>query len=315
MKNTIVCLLVAVCFAACVQDEIDSGLQSEAIAFGSSFTEFTTRADSFDKTNLNGFNVWGFMNNTSAPLFNCTDVQLEGTKWTYEGDDRYWIPGQLYYFAALAPIDSPNISLELASAENAVNGLGVLTFTNDEGHEDLLYSEYHNTAIPLGNAPVNFNFKHLLSKVRISFNNQLNNEDISMRISNIKISAPKEASIDLAADQLSWSSPASSAEFDFAPVEIKGNGTKSTENLFMIPASSEYRYTISFDIDLVKDGSQEVVYHASKMSSVNGVAFEMGSAYNLSTTIDQEAVNKAIRSRQAIWSVSQISEQQKIIHQ
>ena len=304
MKKNIIWLLAVVCLAACVQEEIDSGQQPEAIAFGGRFTEYATRAASSNETLLEGFNVWGFMNNTSAPLFEGTEVKLEGAEWTYEGDDRYWIPGQLYYFAALAPMDSPNISLELASNGNAETGLGILTFTNDKGEEDLLYSKYHNTAIPFGNDPVSFNFNHLLAKVKISFNNQLNNDDVTLRVSDIKICAPKIASIDLTADQLYWHTPASSAEFDFAPVEIKGNGTKSTEDLFMIPASSEYSYDISFDIDIVKDGTEEIIYHSTKISKITGVSFEMGSAYNLSTTINPDITNTDTRKRQADWKVS-----------
>ena len=295
MRQTIISVLAVLCFTACVQEEINNQSQSEAITFGSSFVEYATRATVTDESNLAGFNVWGYMNNVAAPVFEGTEVEKVSGVWTYDGDDKYWIPGQDYYFAALAPMNSTNVSLALASAENASKGLGTLTFTNAAGEEDLIYSEYKTTSLPSNNAPVEFEFKHLLSKVRISFENQMANDYINVKISNIKMSAPKSASIDLTGETLAWGTPTAHDQFAFNEIAKVTAGQKgSTYELFMIPASDSYEYNLTFDVTLFMDGVTEVLYTATKTAKITGTALEVGSAYNFSAVITPNIVNEDV---------------------
>ena len=299
MKRTIVFVLAVLSLAACVQDKIDSGKQSEAITFGSSFVEYATRATVTDESNLSGFNVWGYMNNVAAPVFEGTEVEKISGVWSYnDGEDKYWVPGQVYYFAALAPMNSSNVSLELATtAETASKGLGTLTFTNAAGEEDLIYSKYKTTSQPSNNAPVAFEFKHLLSKVRISFENQMANDYINVKVSNVKMSAPKSASIDLTSETMAWGTPTAHDNFDFNEIaKVTARQKGSTYELFMIPASDSYEYDLMFDVTLFMDGVEKVLYTASKTAKITGTALEVGSAYNFSAVITPNIVNEDVVS-------------------
>lgn len=291
MKKILIAAMSVLCLAACVQEEIVNAPHSEAIAFSGAFVDTETRADSFTEETLSGFNVWGFMNNPAAPVFNGTEVEKGTQGWSYEGDDRYWIPGQKYYFAALAPMSSENIEVELTTGVDAVQALKTVTFTNKTGNEDLIYSERETTAVESGNQSVSFTFQHLLSKVKFTFANHMRNDYINVKVSNIKMTAPKKASMGLIGENKGWNTPASYGEFNFGSIEVKARDSKSTEDLFMIPASSSYSYVITFDIELVMDSVQEVLYKATKSAVVSGVDLEVGAAYNFSTAINPDILN------------------------
>lgn len=277
--------------AACVQEEIVKAPHSEAIAFSGAFVDTETRAASFTEETLSGFNVWGFMNNPAAPVFDGTEVEKGTEGWSYEGDDRYWIPGQKYYFAALAPMSRENIEVELTTGVDAVKALKTVTFTNKTGNEDLIYSERETIAVESGNQSVSFTFQHLLSKVKFTFANHMRNDYINVKVSNIKMTAPQVATMDLTAQDKKWNTPASSSVFNFGSIEVKARDSKETEDLFIIPASSSYSYVITFDIELVMDSVQEVLYKATKSAVVSGVDLEVGAAYNFSTAINPDILN------------------------
>lgn len=283
--------MTVLCLAACVQEEIVNAPHSEAIAFSGAFVDTETRAASFTEETLSGFNVWGFMNNPAAPVFDGTEVEKGTQGWSYEGDDRYWIPGQKYYFAALAPMSSENIEVELTTGVDAVKALKTVTFTNKTGNEDLIYSERETIAVESGNQSVSFTFQHLLSKVKFTFANHMCNDYINVKVSNIKMTAPQVATMDLTAQDKKWNTPASSSVFNFGSIEVKARDSKETEDLFMIPASSSYSYVITFDIELVMDSVQEVLYKATKSAVVSGVDLEVGAAYNFSTAINPDILN------------------------
>ena len=291
MRKAIIAAMTVLCFAACVQEEIVNASLSEAIAFRGAFVDNATRAASFTEETLGGFNVWGFMNNPAAPVFDGTEVEKGTEGWSYEGDERYWIPGQFYSFAALAPMNSENIEVELTAGVEAVKTLSSVTFTNENGNEDLIYSECNTTAVESGNQPVNFTFQHLLSKVKFTFANHMRNDYINVKVSNIKMTAPQKASMGLIGENKGWNTPASYGEFNFGSIEVKARDSKSTEDLFMIPASSTYSYLITFDIQLVMDGVEEVLYQATKSSVVSGISLEVGSAYNFSTAINPDILD------------------------
>ena len=291
MSKAIIAAMTVLCFAACVQEEIVNAPLSEAIAFRGAFVDNETRAVSFTENTLGGFNVWGFMNNPAASVFDGTEVEKGTEGWSYEGDERYWIPGQFYSFAALAPMGSENIEVELTTGVEAVKTLSSVTFTNESGNEDLIYSDCETTAIESGNQPVGFTFQHLLSKVKFTFANHMRNDYINVKVSDVKMTAPKMASMDLTVQNKVWNTPASYGEFNFGSIEVKARDSKCTEDLFMIPASSSYSYVITFDIELVMDGVEEVLYQARKSAVVSGVSFEAGAAYNFSTAINPDILN------------------------
>ena len=74
MRKTIISALALLSLTACVQEEMVSVNQGDAIAFDNAFVEMATRAESLTRDNLTGFNVWGFINDPTTAFFESTEV-------------------------------------------------------------------------------------------------------------------------------------------------------------------------------------------------------------------------------------------------
>lgn len=299
MRKTIISALALLSLTACVQEEMVSVNQGDAIAFDNAFVEMATRAVSLTKDNLTGFNVWGYINNPNAAIFESTEVKNEeNSGWTYDGT-QYWIPGQYYYFAAIAPMSSQNWSVATKDNNDVclgnTYGPGLLKFKNVDGSEDLIYSATHVVAAESGqNRPVSFNFKHILSKVKFTFANHMGNDYIDVKVSNITLKAPKEATMNLASESLVWTPGSEKESYNFGSLEIAAKDNGSSEDLFVIPSTAAAPYEITFDMELVMDGvdgTQEVLYHATKNATIAGNALEIGTAYNFSAAINPDILN------------------------
>ena len=299
MRKTIISALALLSLTACVQEEMVSVNQGDAIAFDNAFVEMVTRAESLTKDNLTGFNVWGYINNPNAAIFESTEVKNEeNSGWTYDGT-QYWIPGQYYYFAAIAPMSSQNWSVTTKDNNDVclgnTYGPGLLKFKNVDGSEDLIYSATHVVAAESGqNRPVSFNFKHILSKVKFTFANHMGNDYIDVKVSNITLKAPKEATMNLASESLVWTPGSEKESYNFGSLEIAAKDNGSSEDLFVIPSTAAVPYEITFDMELVMDGvdgTKEVLYHATKNATIAGNALEIGTAYNFSAAINPDILN------------------------
>ena len=268
--------------------------QGGAITFENAFIDNATRAavDPSTTTNtLTAFDVWGFVKEHDGTVFVDQDVTLNGGQWGYEGT-QFWAPNQPYYFAALAPMNSENLDHVLATGEAAKLGLGTLTFTNVDGTEDVLYASTNvmSKGLNVPNESVKFQFKHLLSKVKFTFKNGFITNNASVKVTNIKMTAPAAASIDVAqADYAkAWELENAKVTLAFGDVEqlTYGQDAECAAERLTIPASDSYAYTVTFDIELFM-GAQSV-YTVSKTSTVTGVELEMGKAYNFYAEINPE---------------------------
>ena len=180
MKKLLFVALAAVGMTACVQNEELVVPQNTAAITFDSFVGNATKADpSYNEqaNPLTAFDVWAFMDETDGTVLTDEDVQKNGGVWSYY-NTQYWFPNHTYYFAALAPMESPNVTETLATGEAAKLGLGTVAFTNVDGTEDLLYAKKSVTT-PTDNATlanqgmpaVELQFQHLLSKVKFTFQN------------------------------------------------------------------------------------------------------------------------------------------------
>lgn len=303
MKKLFVLALAAFAMVACVNEEVTELPQGDAIAFESAFIDNATRAAAEDPSTttetLDGFNVWGFVNECDGVIFNGTEVKKTNGVWGYEGT-QYWVPNKPYYFAALAPTNGKwsLADADKATGEDAKLGLGLIAFTNEDGTEDLLYAKSMKQSAGLNepNGAVKFQFQHLLSKVKFTFKNGFPTETASIVVSNVKMAVPSLGAIDLAqADYTKgWSCAVgnSTVALEFGNVE-KLAYTKSAEaayERFTIPATDVDDifggYIITFDIDLYM-GAQKV-YTVSKTSKVAGYELEMGKAYNFTAEINPD---------------------------
>ena len=268
--------------------------QGGAITFESAFVDNATRAAVDPSTTtgkLTAFDVWGFVKAYDGTVFDDKDVTLTGSTWGYEGT-QFWAPNQPYYFAALAPMNSANLDHELATGDAAKLGLGTLTFTNVNGTEDVLYATAHMTSKGLNtpNDPVKFQFKHLLSKVKFTFKNGFTTDNASIKVTNINMTAPAEASINVAQADYSkaWNLENETVTLAFGDVKklTAGEDAECADERLTIPATASYKYNVTFDVELFI-GAQSV-YTVSKSSTVTGVELEMGKAYNFTAEINPD---------------------------
>ena len=114
MKKTFLMAFAALGLVACMQEEVVTIPQTDAITFDHAYIDNATRltqaADPSTTTqNIAGFDVWAFMNEYDGTVLVDEDVEKAGGKWTY-ANTQYWTPNNKYYFAALAPMNSANLS-------------------------------------------------------------------------------------------------------------------------------------------------------------------------------------------------------------
>ncbi len=304
MKKLFVVALAAMGMAACVNEDVLEAPKSDVIAFGSAYIDNATRAaedPSFDqlKGNLDAFNVWAFMNTTNGPVFEGEEVTKNGNVWGYDGI-QYWSPEKTYYFAALAPVVDNHWDATPATGDAAKLGLGLVTFTNEEGIEDLIYAKKSVTTpamsvlLESGMDPVKMQFQHLLSKVKFTFTNGFTTGNAGVVIENITMKAPGAGEINLAqADYANaWVLDGSDVTLEFgnvrelAAAQATPDKDECTYERLSIPASDAYTYEIHFTVKLYH--GTELAASIDKVSTISGVAFEMGKAYNLTATITPE---------------------------
>ena len=296
MKKLLVFALAAVSMVACMKEETTLLPQGDAISFDSAFIDNATRAAADPSTttaSLDGFNVWGFVKAYDGTIFDGTEVKKVGDAWSYQGT-QYWVPNQDFYFAALAPMNSANWSVALATNEPAKLGLGTVSFTNANGTEDLLYAKemMRSKGLNEDNGPVKFQFQHLLSKVKFTFTNGFPTETASIKVTDVKMVVPHEAKIDLAQAEYAgaWTGHAGTTTLAFGDVEklaYTQHDEVANERL-TIPAAATQNYEVSFHVELFM-GAQSV-YTKTLTSTVSGYELAMGHAYNFSAVINAESL-------------------------
>ena len=301
MKKLLFVALAAVGMTACVQNEELAVAEPNAkIEFANAYVSNTSRTANpvITTANLDGFKVWSFMDQVGGTVLEDESVTKVNGVWGYT-NIQYWFPDHTYYFAALAPIGGNWSVVPTTDVDASKLGLGVVSFTNAEGTEDLLYAKEIATTPDIatltnnGMDPVKMQFQHLLSKVRFSFQNGFPAGDITVKVTDVKMTAPKTGTIDLAQttynDQWVLGSEALTLEFgDVADLAITEVGRAANER-FSIPATDAYEYNVTFHV-VVEQGNVKA-YELDKVAVIKGHALEMGKAYNFTAVIDNTSLN------------------------
>ena len=301
MKKLLFVALAAVGMTACVQNEELAVAQPNAkIEFANAYVSNTSRTANpvITTANLDGFKVWSFMDQVGGTVLEDESVTKVNGVWGYT-NIQYWFPDHTYYFAALAPINGNWSVVPTTDVDASKLGLGVVSFTNAEGTEDLLYAKEIATTPDIatltnnGMDAVKMQFQHLLSKVRFTFQNGFPAGDITVKVTDVKMTAPKTGTIDLAQttynDQWVLGSEALTLEFgDVADLAITEVGRAANER-FSIPATDAYEYNVTFHV-VVEQGDVKA-YELDKVAVIKGHALEMGKAYNFTAVIDNTSLN------------------------
>lgn len=301
MKKTLLAIAAMVAMVACNNDYVVKEAAPEAISFDNVFVDNATRSvndPSYTNTKLfSNFQVYGYVE--GQPLFNAENsgVTVSGSglgesgSWTYTGT-QYWIPGAEYNFSAVAPATGWT-----KTAANATST--TLSFTND-GKHDLLYAQ---TAAIEGqesgsNEKVAFTFRHILSKVKFSFENAYNATNTVLQVRDIMINnAYANGSVVLTDTDTNWTVLANSNTLDlsFGNANTTSINTdaqtfayeaevESHEELLLIPFeyTDSNKLNITFEYDIVVSGEVVATFPVTSEVAVN---LEPGKAYDFKATI------------------------------
>ena len=353
MKKVIFALAAVVALAACSQEDVIVADKGAAIGFDT-FVENSTRSV-YDPSYTNAklfanFGVFGTVK--GAELFNnktVTGSEIKGT-WTYEGT-QYWIAGAKYNFAAVAPkiVDGNPVysdaEYNVVKNEGVYTGTTTLSFVNN-GKIDLLYAEAtaegkagSGNAESPANGKVGFNFRHVLSKVKFSFENKYNASNATIRVENVEITdAYKTADAELNATT-NWSNKATAKDFvlefgnatDAADTEAKeavdvafecGKTYESHNELLMIPGQGASTYTVTnadnttttkyenvykvtFDVVLLVSGKVIDTYEHTIYTDFAPLA---GMRYNLKAVIKPENIDPEHSQEPILFTVNEIED-------
>ncbi|MBQ6871985.1 MAG: fimbrillin family protein [Bacteroidales bacterium] len=312
-------LFAALAFAAvaCSKSEVIEQTKPLAISFENPFVENTTKSVSDPSTTLSdlkAFTVYGFMDTPAGVVFNQEPVTLTSDGWKSQ-TTQYWALNHDYYFAALA---GKNWSVNTADA--TTYGVGTVSFTNENGTDDLLYAATHSTTKGIDKittenpGAVEFIFNHLLSKVKFAFTNTFTNPNTSIVVSNVTLTVPATGTLNLGEDKWWEGDKWNAAENhnlilkfgDIVTNSADENGDKVypaayyTENGQKVPAAESYKelltipteyrtYTITFTAELFQGGVSAGKYN--HVATVDGIRFEMGHAYKFTAELNGENIN------------------------
>ena len=328
MKKLFTILAVAATLASCAKEDVVREAAREAIGFDNAFVENSTRSvvdPSYTNTKLFGnFGVFGTVE--GAKLFDNTTVsgsELNGT-WSYEGT-QYWITGAKYNFAAVAPktvkvndVDTPvytNASFATTStgenAEKVYTGTTTLSFENN-GTTDLLYAEAKATGLVSRNPKVAFTFRHVLSKVKFSFENAYNATNATIRVKNVQIVDAYKNGVATLNAATAWAPTNNNLTLNFgnaaeasedAEEAFACNTTLESYNeLLMIPGAGKTSftvtngetttqktgYTVNFTVELLVSDAVVATYPHTIHTDFAPVA---GNSYDLKATITAKNID------------------------
>lgn len=162
---------VAFALTACTNtEEVEQGFEQSSKQIGfTSHVNKNTRALTND--NFGKFAVFGSYttatNTAPIAVFNHVDVTKSEGAWKYN-EPRYWINGADYTFYAYSNDNETAQNLTRFDAQNATFTIPDY-FVDNTHQKDLVFASQTATGKETGNAPVAFDFKHILSKICFNF--------------------------------------------------------------------------------------------------------------------------------------------------
>jgi hypothetical protein len=324
----IIAALAAIVSVGCSGDETLEAPEKKAISFENAFVDKRTRTTADDPStttsNISEFTVYGYQG--TKILFNGTTVSKDADgNWTYS-PLKYWVAGETYNFVALANVTAtPTVSIDESS--NAIT-TEISSFTNTGSADPLVSSQVEKTGVQTD--AVEFTFKHLLAKVKFTFENGFgSNDDVTLQVKNVKITdAYKTGKVKVtggtSATTISWSGQATDSSddgftLDFgntgkiappASTESDNNSDEAANAKFLIPSLSSKSYTITFDVDVIANANTDyelVTKTYEKSVEVSGQALDAGKKYNFLAQLT--ASNLDENALQPIkFSVNQVSD-------
>ena len=248
-------MAAVVALAACSKEQTVVADNGAAIGFGAPFVENATRVDYSTPGALTAFNVYGTVTGTAGTVNIYNGVAVTGTigtaDWSHDAQyNQYWIPGADYDFAAIvdatvATEDTYHMPLTLTTqADNATEGNMYL--------KDMLYASAHVEDATATQGRVNFNFSHLLSKVKFTVTSNAMG-GYYHTVTGIAISNFETGTYTIADGTWAGGTPYAVEFAEIAEVTSDDTNGKSNAELLLVPNAASFNVT--FTVDLYKNGT------------------------------------------------------------
>jgi hypothetical protein len=311
----IIAALTAFISVGCSGDETIEAPEKKAISFENAFVDKRTRTEAEDpsttKDNITGFTVYGYQG--EKVLFDGTSVTKvtaddNSVSWTYS-PVKYWVASATYNFVALANVTDPTVAI---NSDTKAITTDISSFTSTGIADPLVSSQVSSTGAT-SDGTVQFTFKHLLAKVKFTFENAFgSNDDVTLQVKNVKITdAYKTGSAKVVggtSTTITWSNQATdSSETGFSldfgetgkinpPAQgaTANNSDETTYAKLLIPSAASKSYTIKFDIDVIANAGTDnelVTATYSKEVEVSNQALEAGKSYNFQAVLNANNVS------------------------
>lgn len=325
MKKVLFALAAVVALAACSQEDVIVAKQEAPIGFDT-FVENATRVDdpSLNNGNLANFGVFGTVTKAATALI-FDNVKVTGSDvgnsavWAYDAKyTQYWIAGAKYNFAAVAPYNA-DYDVQFSTTDFKTR----LNFTNN-AETDLLYAQSGEItglegadagAAAPANGKVAFTFRHILSKIKFSFENQYLSTGSTIRVRDIVLTnAHETASVTLDATNTTWAGHAGELSIEFGNAATSAvdaletiaqkNELESYNVRFIIPGD-EHTYTVSFEVDvLYGDKVVDTYEHTASLTFTPAV----GTAYDIKTIINHKNIDPEASQEPIEFTVTKVNE-------
>ena len=251
MKKVIFALAAVVALAACSKEQTVVADRGDAIGFGAPFVENSTRVDYSTPGALKKFNVYGTVTGTVGTVNIYKGVEVTGTigtaDWSHDAQyNQYWIPGADYDFAAIvdatvASDDANDMPLTLTTqADTATEG--------NMNLKDMLYASAHVEDATANQGRVNFNFAHLLSKVKFTVTSNAMG-GYYHTVTGIKVSNFKSGTYTINGG--TWAG-GDAKDVGFAQIAEVTSATGAKTNAEMLLVPNAAAFNVTFTVDLYK---------------------------------------------------------------
>ena len=276
MKKIFIAMMAMAAFAACATEDTIVTPKGNAIAFGDAFVDNSTKAIIEDAEDIEGFTVWGNVEGTGSVVALYGD---NGATVTRDAADlgaawrcstvRYWTPSCQYNFVAIA-----NGGVAVEDGKPCItNGIPTkIDYSVGAYPVDLLYgeatAETDSSSVPTGSVVnsgsataniVKFTMNHLLSRVKVSFQNMLdqNASDYKYSISDVKVVSAGSGIYTIADDEWDLGDNTDIAYSGDSPI---ANGSTVSYGAALVIPSSPVKLVFTYDLKLqTSSGNWETI--------------------------------------------------------
>lgn len=153
----IIGILCGVAMVSCTSTVSEPNTSQTPIQFGTS----VSRAAVNSADDMTAFSVWGGYDNVK--LFEGTKVNNTASGWTYEGGDRYWVPGKTFNFYAVHPVFPDGGPVASVASDGTISVTNFDCSKTGAEAKDLMTAQ--KTGITYTGEPVDLKFGHELAKL------------------------------------------------------------------------------------------------------------------------------------------------------